>query len=91
MEYLQPKAATGPLVLDKWLCLVVSSIGLKQIQLNMKSLHERTGLEDALDKQVSKSNLLSACIAQSIESLRRNRLGPGSTPAQPRFFFFNSW
>ena len=43
-----------------------------------------SGLEDALDEQVSKSNLLSAGIAQSIESLRRNRLGPGSNPAQPR-------
>ena len=28
------------------------------------------------------------CIAQSIESLRRNRLGPGSNPAQPRIFSF---
>ena len=52
----------------------------------MKSMHERTRLEDALDKQVSKSKLLCACIAQIIESLRRNRLGPGSNPAQPRFF-----
>ena len=50
----------------------------------MKSIHERTGLEDALDKQVSKSNLLCVCIAQFIESLRRNPLGPGSNPAQPR-------
>ena len=40
-----------------------------------------------MDKQVSKSKLLCAYIAQFIESLRRNRLGPGSNPAQPRNFF----
>ena len=35
-------------------------------------------------QDLAKSNLLSACIAQSIESLRRNHLGQGSNPAQPR-------
>ena len=52
----------------------------------MKSIHERMGLEDALDKQISKSNLLCARIAQFIESLRRNRLDLGSNPPQPRIF-----
>ena len=54
----------------------------------MKSIHERTGLEDAMVKQVSKSNRLCSCIAQCIESWRRNHLGPGSNPAQHRFFLF---
>ena len=59
----------------------------QKVRINMKSIHERTGLEEALDKQISKSKLLCACIAQFIKSLRQNRLGPGSNPAQPRDFF----
>ena len=38
------------------------------------------GYNDALDKQESKSKLLVCCIAQFVESLRRNRWGPGSNP-----------
>ena len=40
---------------------------------NFISYTDRSGLEDALDKQVSKSKLF-------VESLRRNHLGPGSNP-----------
>ena len=42
------------------------------------------GLEDAMDKQVTNSKRLVRCIAQFVESLRRNLLGPDLNPDQPR-------
>ena len=63
------------------MCLVVSFVRLKRFSLiwnHFISYTDRSGLEDAMDKQVSKSKLLVCYIAQFVESLRRNRWGPGS-------------